>query len=63
MGIGDRNKRVRTRTKPIKAEAKKNRKMATDWPWGRDAVELGTALRSIVKMLRNAVPKSPGDRF
>ena len=44
-------------------EAKINYKMAPNWPQNRSPGEFGTALRNILKMLRNAVPNSPGNRF
>ncbi len=56
-------KRVRTHTMTIYTEAKRNRKMPPNWPENRSPGEFGTALRSILKMLHNAVPNSPGDRF
>ena len=54
---------MQTNTITIYTEAKKNLKMDTNWPQNRSPGELGTALRSISKMLRIAVPNSPGDRF
>ena len=56
-------KRVQTHTMTIYTAAKINRKMGPNWPETRSPGEVGTALRSIFKMLRNAVPNSPGDRF
>ena len=44
-------------------EAKINRKMASQLALESVSRELGTALRGILKMLRNAMPSSRGDRF
>jgi hypothetical protein len=52
-----------TLTMTIHTEAKINLKMAPNWLWNRFPGELGTAfgiaLRSILKMLRDAVQGSP----
>ena len=56
-------KRVQTHTMTRNTEAKIKGKMAANWPWNRSPGEFGTALRSISKMLRNAEPNSPRDRF
>jgi hypothetical protein len=37
-------------------------KLAPSWPQNRSPVEFGAAMRSILKMLRDAVPNSLGDR-
>ena len=52
-----------THTMTIYTEAKINWKMAPQLALESDPGKLGTAARSIFKMLRNAVPNSPGDRF
>ncbi len=56
-------KRVQTHTMTIHTEAKINLKMAHNWRDNLSPGGFGTALRSIFKMLRNAVPNSLGDRF
>ena len=56
-------KRVQRHTTTIYTEAKINHKMSPNWPWSRSPVEFGSALRSILKMLHNAVPNSAGDPF
>ena len=56
-------KRVQTRTMTIYTEAKINWKMAPNLPKNRSPGGFGTAVRSILKMLRNAVPNCPGARF
>ena len=56
-----RLERVQTHTVTIYTEDKKNRTMAPSWTWNRSTGEVGTALRSIFKMLRKAVPNPPGD--
>ena len=55
--------RVETFTMTTYTEAKINRKMTPNWPPNRSPGELGIVLRSIFKMLPNAMPSSPGDRF
>jgi hypothetical protein len=47
----------------IYTEAKINLKMAPNRPNNRFPGEFCIALRSILKMMRNAVPISLGDRF
>ena len=56
-------KRVTRHTLTIYTEAKINRKMVPNWPENRSPGEFGTALHSILKMLVNAMPNFPGDRF
>ncbi len=57
---------VNTAQKPTvtgHTEVRMDRKMALNWPENWSPGEFGTALRSIFKMLRNAMPNSPGERF
>ena len=56
-------KKLPTHTMTIYHEAKRNQKMAPYWPQNRSPAEFGTALGSIFKMLRNAMPNTLGDRF
>jgi hypothetical protein len=55
--------RVQTQTMTIYSEAKLNLTMTPNWPKNRSPGEFGTAVRSILKMLRNAMPNSLGHRF
>ena len=55
--------RVRTRTMTTYTNAKINRNMVPKWFSHRSPGGVGTALRNIFKMLRNAMPGFPGHQL